>query len=186
MFTGLVKAVGMIVDVLPLSGGIKLCIISKLRLSVGNSISCSGVCLTVVSANEYYFEVEVWSESLCLSGLAELQRFDMINLEEPITLNTPLHGNITYGYSMSVVTIDKTYVYGDSIILVVECPKWISDEITTPSSISLDGVALTVTRSGEGYFEVLLIRYTILNTTFKYFDTKRWFSLELDVTQRWS
>ncbi|PIM95035.1 Riboflavin synthase alpha chain [Candidatus Hodgkinia cicadicola] len=185
MFTGLVKTRGMIVDVLPLSGGIKLCIISRLKLKVGNSISCSGVCLTVVTANKYYFEVEVWGESLCLSGLVELQRFDMVNLEEPITLNTPLHGNITNGYSKSVVTIDRTYVYGDSIILVVKCPKWISEEITSPSSISLDGVALTITRSGEGYFEVLLTRYTILNTMFRYFDTKRWFNLEQDVMQRW-
>ncbi len=48
----------------------------------------------------------------------------MVNLEEPYYfLNTPLHGNITIGYSKSVVTFDKTYVYGNSIILVVGCPK---------------------------------------------------------------
>ncbi len=41
----------------------------------------------------------------------------------------------------SVVTIDKTYVYVDGIILVVDIWIWINEEITSLSSISLDGVA---------------------------------------------
>ncbi len=58
MFTGTIKTLGMIVDVRPLSGGLKFCIISSLKLEVGSSISCSGVCMTVVAVNVFYFEVE--------------------------------------------------------------------------------------------------------------------------------
>ncbi|WP_192573079.1 hypothetical protein [Candidatus Hodgkinia cicadicola] len=52
MFTELIKTYSIIVDVLPLSSGIKLCITSELRSEVGSSISWSGACLTVVVGNE--------------------------------------------------------------------------------------------------------------------------------------
>ncbi len=58
MFTGTIKNLGMIVDVRPLSRGLKFCIISSLKLEVGTSISCSGVCMTVVAVNVFYFKVE--------------------------------------------------------------------------------------------------------------------------------
>ncbi|PIM95780.1 Riboflavin synthase alpha chain [Candidatus Hodgkinia cicadicola] len=136
------------------------------------------MCMTVIFVNLFYFEVEAWSESLCLSGLVELQRFDMVNLEEPITLNTPLHGNITNGHSKYVVVVKDTHVYGDSVVLIIECPKWISDGISTPNTISSDGVFLTITRSGERFFEILLIRYTLLKNSLRYFNNKCWFCLE--------
>ncbi len=180
MFTGQIKANAIIVDMHMLDGGIKLCVVSNdcLNLKPGDSINCSGVCLTVVYSEVFYFELEVWGNTLCSSNLVSVHKFDTINIEKPINLHTSLHGHIINGHVKCATYPLKAIRYGKSLSLTVSCPKWICDSLKAPCSISLNGVSLTIIRMGDRWFEVLLIRYSLVKTTFRYFNSKSILNLE--------
>ncbi|MFP3037894.1 MAG: riboflavin synthase [Candidatus Hodgkinia cicadicola] len=179
MFSGVIRNLGILVGTSLLKGGIRLCIISnKLAPKIGDSICCSGVCLTVVVSNVNYFEVEVWFNSLCVSTLSSLRKFDVINLEQVLSLSDGLHGHITNGHIRCVIRNTELTTIGGCVKVKIECPKWISEKLISPSSICLNGMSLTIISAGERWFEVVLIRYSLLNTSFRYTACKCEFSLE--------
>src|SRR5690606_7816888 len=75
MFTGIVTAIGAVPAATPLPEGARLRIdtaYAPATIDIGASISCSGVCLTVVAlpevaSNRRWFEVEAWEEALRLT-----------------------------------------------------------------------------------------------------------------------
>ncbi len=78
MFTGIVTDIGRIERVKPLNEGVLLRVQTAYdpeTIAMGASISCSGVCLTVVTlpemgSNARWFEVEAWEEALRLTTIA--------------------------------------------------------------------------------------------------------------------
>ena len=72
MFTGIVTDVGTLASASPLPEGARLRIdttYDPATIAIGASISCAGVCLTVVAlpeegSNRRWFEVEAWEEAL--------------------------------------------------------------------------------------------------------------------------
>ena len=86
MFTGLVEAVGELVERKPTSAGFRLRIGSTLasELSPGDSLSVSGVCLTVILAEAGEIHADVGPETLRVTTLGTLPRGSLVNLERPV------------------------------------------------------------------------------------------------------
>jgi riboflavin synthase len=88
MFTGLVEAVGEVVERKGTSGGARLRIASSLasELSPGDSVAINGVCLTVIlaqaDAQEIHFDAG--PETLRVTTLGGLDRGSLVNLERPL------------------------------------------------------------------------------------------------------
>lgn len=61
MFSGLIRVLALVESVELLNNGVKLRLLlsSKLGLNVGSSLSCNGVCLTVVGVELQRVELEV-------------------------------------------------------------------------------------------------------------------------------
>ena len=66
MFTGLVEAVGEIVECKPTSGGVRLRIEAALaaELAPGDSVAVNGVCLTVIVSEAGQIHADVGPETL--------------------------------------------------------------------------------------------------------------------------
>ncbi|XXM93644.1 hypothetical protein AAHH87_00050 [Candidatus Hodgkinia cicadicola] len=169
MFSGLVRALGVVVGVAVLDQGLKLGFVLNrdLSLRLGDSMCCSGVCLTVVLCSLRYVEVEAWRSSLCLSNLASLARFDVVNVEAPASLNSLMHGHLVRGHVVSVVKLVKAVRSGSVLMLKVASPSWLSSGLVAATSVCLNGVSLTLTKAERLRFDVLLIRFSVLNTSFK-------------------
>ena len=76
MFTGLVEAVGELVDRQPTPGGFRLRIASSLaaELAPGDSLAVNGVCLTVIERTSVDVQAEIGPETSRLSFFS-LKRF---------------------------------------------------------------------------------------------------------------
>ena len=112
MFSGIVAAVGQIVDITPRGDGagtVRLKIDARQLalddVALGDSIACSGVCLTVVDRQDAFFFVDVSPESLaCTVGLAAP---GPVNLEKALRLADRLGGHLVSGHVDGVGDIES-------------------------------------------------------------------------------
>src|SRR5476651_268211 len=102
MFTGLVEAVGEIVERKATSGGARLRVASPLagELSPGDSVAINGVCLTVIlaraDAQEIHFDAG--PETLRVTTIGTLKRGSLVNLERPLRADSRLGGHFVQGH----------------------------------------------------------------------------------------
>lgn len=176
MFTGLVAAVGEVVERTPLpGGGARLSVRGPgaflAEAAVGDSVAVAGVCLTVVGpaggggrdGGSAAFEVA--EETLARSTLGSLAAGAPVNLELPLRASDRLGGHFVQGH---VDTVGEVRAAGgpdgDYRVLVRHpAPEWIVEK----GSVALDGVSLTVAKSlpDSREFEVMLIPHTRRETT---------------------
>jgi len=96
MFTGIVEAIG-IVSAIKAEGTNKHFTIESpitSELSIDQSVSHNGVCLTVVSIVPPYYTVTAIKETLVKSNLGHLRAGDKVNLERSMTMEKLLDGHI--------------------------------------------------------------------------------------------
>src|SRR5688572_12291674 len=100
MFTGLVEAVGEVVERRPTSGGQRLRLASRLasELGPGDSLAVNGVCLTVVLTEASEIHADVGPETLRVTTLGGLQRGALVNLERPLRADSRLGGHFVQGH----------------------------------------------------------------------------------------
>ncbi|XXM93319.1 MAG: hypothetical protein AAI946_00040 [Candidatus Hodgkinia cicadicola] len=163
-----------------LDGGIRIGLILSRNLEPrpGDSLCCSGVCLTVVSAWACYVELEAWQVSLSLSNLGCSSRFDVFNIEPSLKLSSSLHGHIISGHIVSVVKLDTARALGACLALKFLYPAWLGATLKSLASVCIDGVALTLTNVNSLCFSIHLIRFSIARTAYSSFCYNKEFNLE--------
>jgi riboflavin synthase len=169
MFSGIIAAVGRVSVVERAGDGLRLAIDSgRLGLrdvSVGDSITVNGACLTVVKRGEKRFSVDVSRETLRVT--AGLDREGEVNLEKALRLSDKLDGHLVLGHVDGVGKVTKVERLGTNRLLRVRAPASLSRYIARKGSIAVDGVSLTVNAVRGAEFEVNLIPHTLAVTTLK-------------------
>ena len=115
MFSGIIAAVGRIIELTPRHDGtptVRLTIdageLSLDDVALGDSIACNGVCLTVVDCDERHFLVDVSPETLsCTTGLAAP---GPVNLEKALRLADRLGGHLVSGHVDGVGEVPFTMI----------------------------------------------------------------------------
>ena len=120
------------------------------ELQIGQSVACSGVCLTVVELDEQGFRVEVMGETRERTALAQLQPGDLVNVERAMRADGRLDGHIVQGHVDGLGTVLglEEQVDGagklDSVLLKLEVPEQLTRYMVEKGSICLDGISLTI------------------------------------------
>ena len=96
MFTGIIKSIG-VVDSIN-SNKIRIKSDFDGELIMGESISCSGVCLTVSEFSGNFFSVDVSPETLARTNLSYFRIGDRINLERSLRVGDELGGHLVFGH----------------------------------------------------------------------------------------
>jgi riboflavin synthase len=191
MFTGIVAATGKIHHLQPLEKGLRLTVdagsLDMGDVAIGDSIACSGVCLTVVARGEREFTVEVSRETLdCTVGLDGTNE---INLEKALRLADRLGGHLVSGHVDGVGEVVKFAPIGESHELVIRAPKALAKYIARKGSIAVDGVSLTtnsvVDVAGGAEFSINLIPHTVEVTTLRNLVAGSRVNLEIDLIARY-
>ena len=194
MFTGIVAALGRIVNIKVLGGadsGVRVSIdagtLGLDDVAIGDSISVQGACMTVLAMNGNAFDVEVSRESL--SKTAGLDAPGEVNLEKALSLSTMLGGHLVSGHIDGLGRVVKFAAVGESHELIVRAPRDLAKYLAYKGSITVDGVSLTVNRvvdSEEGCeFSVNLIAHTVVATTLKRLVPGAQVNLEIDLIARY-
>src|SRR6266545_85095 len=88
MFTGLVSDMGAVERLLPRQGGARLTLrprhVSVDALALGESVACSGVCLTVVERGGGLVSFDAVPETLARTTLGEARPGTRVNLEADV------------------------------------------------------------------------------------------------------
>ncbi|MES2092787.1 MAG: riboflavin synthase [Actinomycetota bacterium] len=168
MFTGIIEELGEVIDWQPTTDAARLTIRGPLAVSDaghGDSISVSGVCLTVVDTGEDWFTADVMAETIAMSTLAGVTVGSPVNLERATRVGDRLGGHIVQGH------IDGT----SRLLGISEGSAWrvlrfsldadLAPLVARKGSIAVDGVSLTVSAVGADWFEVSLIPETLSVTT---------------------
>ena len=187
MFTGIVTDVGR-VRAVTAQGDTRFEIETSYdveRVEMGASISCAGVCLTVVAKEPGCFAVTASAETLGLTTLGGWRAGTRINLERALKVGDELGGHIVSGHVDGVATIVEKRPDGDSIRLGFEVPERLAYYIAPKGSVAIDGVSLTVNEVAGNRFGVNLIPHTLSVTTFGDAKVGDRVNLEIDVLARY-
>ncbi len=190
MFTGIIQGLGKIKE---FSSG-KLIISTDLNLKdckIGSSISCNGVCLTVVDIKKekekFYFTVNLGEETISRSNFKDKKLFsNRINLEKSLRLGDEISGHFVYGHIDLVTDIIKIKKLENSWEFIFK--KNFKDQskfIVEKGSITINGISLTVSKVNEDTFSVSVISHTFFNTNFQYSKINDLVNLEFDYLARY-
>ena len=101
MFTGLVEEIGIVQAATRQQGGVRFILAAErvlAGLEIGDSVSVSGVCLTVVKKGVGRFEVEAVQETLQRSTLARWTTGTAVNLERALAVGGRVGGHFVQGH----------------------------------------------------------------------------------------
>lgn len=169
MFTGLVQAVGSVADVQGTRTGTRLVVDLGAwahRPGGGDSISVSGVCLTVAGQDGSCVAFDVVPETLAKTSLGRLKPGDRVNLEHCVTPTTLMGGHFVQGHVDGVGAVRAIKTEGEWRVTIA-IPADLMPFIAPKGSIALDGVSLTVAGidAASRSIDVALIPTTLERTT---------------------
>jgi riboflavin synthase len=187
MFTGLVEAVGELIDRKASVDGARLQIGTRLApdLRQGDSIAVNGVCLTVVQADARHMCADVGPETLRVTTLGTLSQGAPLNLERPLQIGSRLGGHFVQGHVDGVGRVDEIRQDGDSQRIGIEFPRHLAQYFVIKGSIAVDGISLTVASLTDSRFEVQAIPYTLENTNLKSLRLGSGVNLECDLVGKY-
>ena len=168
MFTGIIEERGEVLAWEQDGDAARLTVRAPLSVSDashGDSISVSGVCLTVVDQGPAWFTADVMGVTIATSTLGALQPGRTVNLERAMRADDRLGGHIVQGHIDGTAEVLSVSDEGAWRVLRFTLAPELAPLVARKGSIAVDGVSLTVSSVGGDWFEVSLIPETLAATT---------------------
>jgi len=173
MFTGIIEELGRIERIERTTDAARLTIRAPRVLADaghGDSISVSGVCLTVVDRTPDTFTADVMAQTLAMSTLDSATEGTPVNLERAAVVGGRLGGHIVQGHIDGTSTVLGVTPGEAWRVLRFSLSPELAPLVAGKGSIAIDGVSLTVSNispagEAEQWFEISLIPETLTATT---------------------
>jgi len=188
MFNGIIFNQGKIQKIIKRKKGINLFIKSNLNLrksDLGISISCDGVCLTLISIKEKIIEFYLSNETLNRSKFKKIKLNQNINLELPLKFGHKISGHICHGHVdfvskvKSIKKIDKTFVFDFTY------NNKTRKNLIEKASILINGVSLTISKITKNFFQVWVIPHTLKLTNLSNLKKNDQVNIEVDILSKY-
>lgn len=152
-------------------------------LSIDQSISHNGVCLTVVNVDKknQTYTVTAIKETLDKSNLGLLELDTKVNVERSMKPDAFLDGHIVQGHVDQTAICTKVEEADGSWYYTFEYDQSIGNITVEKGSVSVNGVSLTVVNSKDNSFQVAIIPFTYEITNFHTFEAGTVVNLEFDI-----
>ncbi|SEH59165.1 riboflavin synthase alpha chain [Halopenitus malekzadehii] len=212
MFTGIVETAGEVVGVKETADGRRIAIAAPglSELYHGQSISVSGVCLTVEAYGDDVrvaddgtatgpdrstdagagddvgvFEVFLASETVAKTYLGDLGVGDVVNVERAMLADGRFDGHLVQGHVDTVATVEAIEPVGEDWRFTFALPVDHARYVVQKGSVALDGISLTVADRREDAFDVAIIPTTYELTTLSEKEPGDPVHLEVDVIAKY-
>lgn len=192
MFTGIIEEQGVITAIEPSGDGVRLTVRAPLAVSDaqrGDSISISGVCLTVTELTSDGFTADIMKQTLDMSTLGGLGVDSRVNVERAVAVHTRLGGHIVQGHVDGTGEVLDVRPGEQWRVIRVSLPADLAPLVVDKGSITVQGVSLTVSAVSEPeassqWFEISLIPETLEVTTLGALAPGDRVNLETDILAR--
>jgi riboflavin synthase len=156
----------------------------------GDSICVNGVCLTVTAllgppGTPVGFTADVMGETLRHSSLKSFAPGTKVNLERSVRLEDRLGGHLVQGHTDGSATVISRDPQEHWEVVRIGLPAGLDRYVVHKGSITVDGVSLTVSAIGAGWFEVSLIPETLKRTTLGLKQPGSEVNLEVDIVAKY-
>ena len=188
MFNGIIFNKGTIKKIVKRKKGINIFIKSDLKLSkkdIGVSISCDGVCLTLITIKKDIMEFYLSKETIERSKFRYLKKNEEINLELPLKYGQKISGHIcqghvdTVGKIIDIKKIDKSYLFDFEII------KKEKKYLIEKASIGINGISLTISKITKKGFQIWVIPHTFKLTNLSKLKKGNLVNIEIDILSKY-
>ena len=187
MFTGLVEEVGRVVR-LEAGEMVRLQISASRVLEgtrVGDSVSVSGVCLTVTELDGEELTFYAMPETLRRTALSALTEGSPVNLERAMSPERRLGGHIVQGHVDGVGEVAGVRPEGDAQIWEFKAPEGVLRYTVEKGSVCVDGISLTVVSVRDTSFTVSILPQTRANTNLGELRAGDHVNLEADIIAKY-
>ena len=188
MFTGLVEEIGTIKEYKSIPDGKEAWIEGHIvidDLKKDDSISCSGICLTVVETKDQFFRVQLVNETLEKSTARYWDKDTKINLERALLPTSRMGGHFVQGHVDGTVKILDITPMEDSAVWHFSLPEKLGLFLVDKGSICLDGISLTIVEKLDQCFTVALIPHTLSVTTWGQKKVDDLVNIEVDIMAKY-
>jgi riboflavin synthase len=186
MFTGLIEEIGKLKAIKNDSLILSAAKILE-NLKIGDSVAVNGCCLTVtnVENKDITFQTSPETKKLTRFNLAEMRVGASLNLERSLRADARLDGHIVQGHidgKAKIINIKKQQQFYEFEFLY---PKELKAMLAKKSSVSLDGISLTIANVMSASFTVAVIPKTMEITNLKNKHIGDYVHIEVDVLARY-
>jgi len=158
---------------------------------IGTSISCNGVCLTVVEIkkhnDKYLLTLNLGEETIKRTNFGSKKKIisTIINLEKSLKLGDEISGHFIYGHVDTTTIITDIVMFENSWEFKFD--KKFKDNkkfITQKASVSINGISLTIAHVDESSFSISIIPHTFNNTNLQFSNIGDFVNVEFDYLAR--
>ena len=189
MFNGIIFNQGEVDKVIKRKKGINLFIKSNFSLKskdLGISISCDGVCLTLISKNNKNLEFYLSNETLNRTKFKKIKKGDVINLELPLKNGQNISGHICQGHVDYVSKVKKIKLIDKSYLMEFSANNAQKKYLIEKASILINGVSLTISKITINGFEVWVIPHTYKLTNISKMKKNSLANIEIDILSKYA
>tara|TARA_B100000959_G_scaffold103603_1_gene109241 strand:- start:259 stop:849 length:591 start_codon:yes stop_codon:yes gene_type:complete len=188
MFNGIIFNKSKVEKILKRQKGINLFIKSNLLLkpkNLGISISCDGVCLTLISIKNKILEFYLSNETLNRTKFTKINKGDIINLELPLKNGENISGHICQGHVDFVSKVKKIQLIDKSYLMEFSANNTQKKNLIEKASILINGVSLTISKITKNGFEVWIIPHTYKLTNISKLKKNSLANVEIDILSKY-
>jgi len=182
MFTGLIQAIGKVVEFHP----------SRVHLSTpwilkkGESVAIDGVCLTVAARKGKVAVFDIGPETRRMTTLGSLKAGTQVNLERALRVGDVLGGHWVTGHVEGTARIAAITQDRDSYWVSLDVPRALRSAVLLKGSLAVDGISLTVATLRAGRVRLMIIPHTWAHTTLARKKAGDTVNLETDLLARYA
>ena len=188
MFNGIIFNRGKVIKIDKRINGINLFIKSSIPLKnkdLGISVSCDGVCLTLISYKNKILEFYLSKETLIRSKFKNININDIVNLELPLKKGQHISGHICQGHVDYVANVKKIKLVDKTYLVEFSSTKLQIKNLIEKASILVNGVSLTISKVKKNSFEVWIIPHTYKLTNLSKLKKNSLVNIEIDILSKY-
>jgi len=135
--------------------------ISFKNSDIGESVSCDGVCLTLIRIKKKSFLFYLSKETLKRSNFKNAKVGKCINLEKSLHHGKKISGHYVQGHVDTTSIVKNIKIIDRSWNVVFGLEKKYKKFIVEKGSISINGVSLTISKTRANSFQITIIPHTL-------------------------
>jgi len=188
MFNGIIYNKGTVEKIIKRPKGLNIFVRSNLKLSqrdMGLSVSCDGVCLTLISFKSKLMEFYLSKETLVRSKFQYLKIKEIINLELPLKYGTKISGHICQGHVDTIAKVMNIKKVDKSYLIDFEVPIKERKNLIEKASICVNGISLTISKVSKKGFQIWVIPHTYYETNLSTVKKNDLVNIEIDILSKY-
>ena len=188
MFNGIIYNTGIVNHVLRGKNSIEITLKTILlfkKNEIGSSISCNGVCLTLIKIKKKNITFYLSKETLKKTNFQFIKEGSLVNIEKSLDYKTKISGHYVQGHIDTIGKISKILILDKNWILRIVINNVFKKYLISKGSISINGVSLTLSKVVKNQFEVNIIPHTLKLTNLIKLKKYEHVNIEFDIFSKY-